>query len=146
MAFELGTDGPMVIVVGVDGSPPSLRAGAYAAGLARRQGSRLVAVHVVTGSRLAALSPAAQGALLQGDDDLTRQLAHEVEEGARSIGLEADFVVVHGDAYLELTRVARERRADAVVVGASSQAGHRLVGSLAVRLVRSGHWPVTVVP
>jgi nucleotide-binding universal stress UspA family protein len=37
-------------------------------------------------------------------------------------------------------------RADAIVVGASAKAGHRLIGSLAVRLVRAGKWPVTVVP
>src|SRR5262245_20804660 len=40
--FELGTDGPKTLVVGVDGSTTSLRAGAYAAGLARRQGAHLV--------------------------------------------------------------------------------------------------------
>jgi len=26
------------------------------------------------------------------------------------------------------------------------QAGHRWIGSLAVRLVKAGRWPVTVVP
>lgn len=36
--FELGTDGPLSILVGVDGSTTSQRAGWYAAGLARRQG------------------------------------------------------------------------------------------------------------
>ena len=35
---------------------------------------------------------------------------------------------------------------DAVVVGASARAGHRLIGSLAVRLVKAARWPVTVVP
>jgi nucleotide-binding universal stress UspA family protein len=35
---------------------------------------------------------------------------------------------------------------DAVVVGASTHAGHRLVGSLALHLVRVARWPVTVVP
>ena len=44
--FELGTDGPSVILVGVDESVTASRAGAYAAGLARRQGARVVAVYV----------------------------------------------------------------------------------------------------
>jgi hypothetical protein len=44
--FEFGTDGPSLIVVGVDGSRTSLRAAAYAAGLARRQHSRLLVIVV----------------------------------------------------------------------------------------------------
>ena len=46
--FEFGNDGPSVVMVGVDGSETSLRAGAFAAGLARREGSRLVCVYVET--------------------------------------------------------------------------------------------------
>ncbi|MCQ0009913.1 universal stress protein [Actinomadura madurae] len=57
-----------------------------------------------------------------------------------------EFVAEQGDPYGVLARVADEVRADAVIVGASAQAGHRLVGSVAVRLVRTGRWPVTVVP
>ena len=51
-----------------------------------------------------------------------------------------------GDPWTELTRVADELRVDAVVVGASESAGHRIIGSLAGRLVRAGRWPVSVVP
>ncbi len=51
-----------------------------------------------------------------------------------------------GDPYTEICRIADEVRADAIVVGASARAGHRFVGSLAVRLVKAGKWPVTVVP
>ena len=54
-SFELGTDGPSAIVVGIDGSTTSLRASAYALGLARRQHSRLVAVYVGSISAMAAV-------------------------------------------------------------------------------------------
>jgi hypothetical protein len=33
-----------------------------------------------------------------------------------------------------------------ILVGASEHLGHRIVGSLAARLVRAGKWPVIVVP
>jgi nucleotide-binding universal stress UspA family protein len=45
-----------------------------------------------------------------------------------------------------LTRLAEQVRAELLVVGASESAGHRIAGSLAVRLIRAGRWPVTVVP
>src|ERR1700677_873971 len=44
---ERDGDGPAALVVGVDGSDTSERALFYAFGLARRQGSRIVAVHAV---------------------------------------------------------------------------------------------------
>lgn len=144
--FELGTDGPLVIVVGIDGSPTSLRAGAYAAGLSRRQHARLVVVYVATGPGMADLVPAAAGTMAETRQLLVDDLRRQVEEGARDVGVSAQFVAAHGDPFVELSRIATELRADAVVVGTSTHAGHRLVGSLAVRLVRAGRWPVTVVP
>ena len=149
-AFELGTDGPRVILAGVDDSVTSLRAGAYAAGLARRQGARLVVVYVQPLSALyGAAAGAGAGAIAaqeQARDETAASLLQRAEAYAGSIGVPLTFVVARGDPYTELRRVADETRADAVVVGASAQAGHRWVGSLAVRLVKAGRWPVTVVP
>ena len=151
-AFELGTDGPKVILVGVDGSVTSLRAGSYAAGLARRQGARLVLVYVEQPSAMyAAAGGAGAGAAVLAEQDralaeTAADLRQQAEEGAARLGLPLTFITAAGDPYHELRRVADEVRADAVVVGASAQAGHRWVGSLAVRLVRAGRWPVTVVP
>ena len=149
-AFELGTDGPKVILVGIDDSVTSLRAGAYAAGLARRQGARLVCVYVEQISALyGAAAGAGAGAIAAQDqalDETAAELRREAEAGARLLGVTLEFVVARGDPYTELKRVADEMRADAVVVGASAKAGHRWIGSLAVRLVKAGRWPVTVVP
>jgi len=149
-SFELGTDGPTVILVGVDGSPTSLRAGAYAAGLARRQRARLVVVYVGPVASIAAAMPGAGGAVAvsQGKafDETSDDLRRQVEEAAQERGISVTFMATRGDPFSELRRVAGEVCAEAVVVGASAKAGHRLVGSVAVRLVRAGKWPVTVVP
>jgi nucleotide-binding universal stress UspA family protein len=148
--FELGTDGPKVIMVGVDGSVTSLRAGAYAAGLARRQGARLVIVYVTQLSSLyGASAGAGAGAIAaqeQALNETAADLRRQAEEAAGNLGVQFTFVTANGDPYRELRRVADEVKADAVIVGASAQAGHRWVGSLAVRLVKAGRWPVTVVP
>jgi nucleotide-binding universal stress UspA family protein len=149
-AFELGTDGPTAILVGVDGSDTSLRAGAYAAGLARRQRARLVVVYVGPVVSLAASVPGVGAALAvsqtEAFSETAGELQRQVEQTGRERGISATFVAARGDPFAELCRVASEIRADAVVVGASAKAGHRLVGSLAIRLVRAGKWPVTVVP
>jgi nucleotide-binding universal stress UspA family protein len=146
VAFELGRDGPNVILVGFDGSPTSWHAVAYAAGLARRQGSRLLVVHVVGLPAVAAWAPSAGVMLEESLTEGAEELRDELEAQRGWHELDAEFRVERGDAFGALCRVADAERVDAVVVGASAQAGHRLVGSLAVRLVRAGRWPVTVVP
>jgi nucleotide-binding universal stress UspA family protein len=149
-SFELGTDGPGAIVVGVDGSPTSLRAAAYAAGLARRQRTKLIAVYARTSPAtlltLADHSGLATHAVLQTQDELEAQLRTEMHRQAEIWELDAHLVVRQGDPLAVLAEVAKETKADAVIVGSSASPGHRIAGSLAVRLVRYGRWPVTVVP
>lgn len=146
MGFELGSDGPDVIVAGLDGSPTSWHATAYAAGLARRQHSRLVVVFVATPPMSADIAPGASVLIQETLDEAAADLRAELEHHPEWKSLRAEFRVERGDPYGVLCRVADGERADAVVVGASAQAGHRFVGSLAVKLVRAGRWPVTVVP
>ena len=144
--FELGSDGPSLILVGVDGSRTSLRAAAYAAGLARRQRSKLLAVYVARLSANIGLAPGAAAALNEASLEVANDLEQQARDRAAEIGVDLEFRSVVGDPFTELTRAAAETKADAVVVGASEHAGHRIVGSLAARLVRAGKWPVTVVP
>jgi nucleotide-binding universal stress UspA family protein len=144
--FELGTDGPTRILVGVDGSETSMRAGAYAAGLARRQGSQLLVVFVAPTGGMAAGMAATAGALLQAHEQIAAEIEEQISEAVQRLGVPTKFLRRKGNPYVELVRVAEHLRVDAIVVGASTQAGHRLVGSLAGRLVRDAQWPVTVVP
>ncbi|MDX2294264.1 MULTISPECIES: universal stress protein [Streptomyces] len=145
--FERGTDGPKVIMAGVDGSASSLRAASYAAGLARRQNALLALVYVQP------LVPAgaSMGAPVAGATaEIAEELAAEIRASAERVKdlwrVRWEFRTFKGDAYTGLVRAAEELTADAVVVGASESAGHRFVGSVAVRLVKAGRWPVTVVP
>ena len=146
--FELGTDGPTVILAGLDGSDSSLRAAAYAAGLARRQHSLLALVYVQPLGMVSAPEAAAASADLgrQIAEDLERQIREAVERVADGERVRWEFHTVRGDAYSGIVETADRLRADAVVIGASEKAGHRFLGSVAIRLVKAGRWPVTVVP
>jgi nucleotide-binding universal stress UspA family protein len=144
--MEQGHDGPGLVLVAVDGSETSLRAGAYAAGVARRQHSRLVCLYVRTTSPLIAVSPAAVNAMRETVDSVARELRDSVETQSRVLGIDAVFVDREGNPFVEIVTLADELRVDAVIIGASSKAGHRFVGSLAVHLVKAARWPVTVVP
>ncbi|MFI8490864.1 universal stress protein [Streptomyces rubrogriseus] len=145
--FERGTDGPKVIVVGVDGSDSSLRAAAYAGGLARRQGALLAVVYV---QPVLAGGAALGASVAETTDEIAEELVAQIREATERVkgifDIRWEFHTFRGDPYSGLRQTADELKADAVVVGASEQAGHRFVGSVAVRLVKAGRWPVTVVP
>lgn len=147
--FELGTDGPSAILVGIDGTPTSMRALSHALGLARRQSAVLVAVHVRSYPTAVAVEwdcGDAAVATRRACDALEAELRAEVTQLAESWGVTCEFVVRRGDPVRELDAEAHARRVDALVVGTSERLGHRVAGSTAVRLVRRTGWPVTVVP
>jgi nucleotide-binding universal stress UspA family protein len=145
--FERGTDGPKVIVVGVDGSDSSLRAASYAAGLARRQHALLALVYV----QPVMTAGAAFGVpVAETTDSIAESLIAQIRESTEQVkgifDVRWEFHTLRGDPYAGLVKAADDLKADAVVVGTSEQAGHRIIGSVAVRLVKAGRWPVTVVP
>ena len=113
--------------------------------MARRQKARLVCLYV----RLVQRDGRDERGRDPGHAGIAESVAAELrrdaaEQGAR---LEIDIVFVARQyPFTEIVRLAEEIQADTVVVGGSTKAGHRFVGSLAVHLVRASRWPVTVVP
>ena len=143
-----GDEAPRVIVVGVDadqlssdGSHPSLDAVAYAVRLSRRLDARLVPVWVRAPITMSDTFVETVPTLIAERLERTEKIQHTLETAVEGVP-PGSLIVREGDPFEELTAVAREMNADSIVVGASE---HRL-GSLAVRLVRDAHWPVTVVP
>ncbi|WP_329544027.1 universal stress protein [Streptomyces sp. NBC_01356] len=145
--FERGTDGPKVIVVGVDGSDSSMRAASYAGGLARRQHALLAIVYV---QPVMAAGAALGVPIADTTDEIAEDLVAQIRDTAEKLKgifeVRWEFHTFRGDPYNGLVAAADQLKADAVVVGASEQAGHRIIGSVAIRLVKAGRWPVTVVP
>jgi nucleotide-binding universal stress UspA family protein len=133
------------MLVGVDGSDTAMRAAAYAIGLARRQGYRLLVAFVVTRSGLALTGPAAVFEL-RTQQQLHEELREQVRSAAEEFGVPVTYLRVYGDPVTALREAADCSHADTVVVGASTSAGHRFAGSVATRLIKTGHWPVVVVP
>jgi nucleotide-binding universal stress UspA family protein len=141
------------LVVGFDGSPPAVRALDTAARLlAVRPPGRITVVWVAHLGGEVSLSADAVAIVENDFDQVATELRTAVAERMADSGLPWDFRWRQGPIARELTAAAQEvqaaRPGDVVVilVGSSSSAMHRMVGSVAVQLAHHAPVPVTIVP
>jgi nucleotide-binding universal stress UspA family protein len=137
------------MLVGVDGSESSLRARAYAVGLARRSNAYLILLYARQAGALTSFATGVgTSAIAEAEDEIVAELRRDMSILREYPGphVEAELIETTGSPFHALVALATKRRADAIIVGASRQAGHRFVGSLAVQLVKNATCPVTVVP
>jgi nucleotide-binding universal stress UspA family protein len=121
------------VLVGIDLSPSAAEAIRQAGAWAKRAAAPLVVVHVAPDELFRALETPKVGDALRARVEST-------------LGPECppfDVVLVAGSAHGALVRLADERKAALVVVGASG-AGSGLFGSTAEQVVRYAHCPVLV--
>jgi len=134
-------------VLCADASEASARARAYAVGLARRQGARLVAVHAqrrwaAMGAGCETLPPEFWAVHAR---DVLQLVEVDLAAADARPGRQIEVRARTGRPGPQLLAMATELRADAVIIGAPRRAVWR-GGSVAGCLLRAKRFPVIVVP
>jgi nucleotide-binding universal stress UspA family protein len=145
-------EGSLYIVVGYDGSPPATRALDAAVRLLQGRTGRIEVVWVAHLTSTVMLSAGAVAEMEASFDELAPEIRDQAAGQLRDSGAAWEFerregLVVNqlvaaaaglGDAHPDGTVV--------IVVGSSSHATHRVVGSVAVSLARHSPVPLMIVP
>jgi nucleotide-binding universal stress UspA family protein len=142
----------LYLVVGYDGSPPATRALDAAAGLLRGRAGRIDVLYVAHVPSIDMMSVGAIAEMEASFDDVARDLQAQADEQLR--GREERWRFERGqgaiaDVLIEAAGQIRDAHPGdnvAIVVGSSSHAMHRMVGSVAVSLARRAPVPVVIVP
>jgi nucleotide-binding universal stress UspA family protein len=140
------------LVVGYDGSPPASRALDAAVRLLQDRTGRIDVVYVAHLSSLAALSADAIAEVEKGFDEIEQELRGQAAGQLDVSGATWEFERRQGsiaDQLIAAATVIAETHPDenvAIMVGSSSHATHRVVGSVAVGLARHSPVPLIIVP
>jgi nucleotide-binding universal stress UspA family protein len=135
------------MLVGFDGSTAACRAVAWALGQARCQRARLVVVHVRPVPSWVVLGPPQLLPLWRANvAQIAAEVASQLHAALDETDVSWEFTQRDGRPVTELARMATALSADAIIVGASRRRLGRICLSVPGRLLRTGSWPVTVVP
>jgi nucleotide-binding universal stress UspA family protein len=144
--------GHLYLVVGYDGSPPAVRALDAAVGLLHGRDGSIEVLYVAHLPSVDMLSPGAVGEMEANFNDIARELHAAASEQLRGReerwrfewrqGLIPDKLIAAAAAIGD----ARPTDTVVIVVGSSSHAMRRVVGSVAVSLARRSPVPLVVVP
>jgi nucleotide-binding universal stress UspA family protein len=140
------------VVVGYDGSEPAVRALDAAVNLMRDRDGAIDVVYVAHLTSLEMMSADAIAEIEQGFDQIAEDL--RAQAGTQLAGREERWRFVRGQGVIPEQLIAAATRVRdahpggtvAIVVGSSSQAAHRIIGSVAVSLARHAPVPLVIVP
>jgi len=155
MNAVMPTTGGLYLVVGYDGSEPAVRALDAASALLRGRDGSIDVVYVPHMPSVDMMTPEAEAGMAGTFDEIARDLHAQASEQLRDREERWRFERSQGtinDITSVLIGVAQKVRDAhpgdnvAIVVGSSSQATHRVVGSIAVSLARHSPVPLVIVP
>lgn len=152
MNAVMPSTGNLYLVVGYDGSAPAVRALNSAVGLMRgREGS----IEVIYVPQLTSAEMLSADAIVEMEvtfDEIEQDLRNQAAEQLRGHEDRWSFARGQGTITDALIREAKKIHGAhpgdnvAIVVGSSSQAMHRLIGSVPVNLARHAPVPILIVP
>ena len=140
------------LIVGFDGSPPAVRALDAAVRLLTGRSGQIVVMYVGHLSAADSMSPDALAEMEQSFSEIAADLRNQAGEQLGGHEDRWQFEWRQGDIAQELLAAAtRLGAADpggtvVLVVGSSSHAMHRVIGSVAVSLSRHSPVPLVIVP
>jgi len=152
MNTVMPSTGNLYLVVGYDGSAPAIRALDAAAALLRGRTGSINVVYVAHLSTAEMMSADAIAEMEVSFSEIARELQAQAGEQLR--GREERWEFEEGQGLItDVLIKAAEKLRDAhpgdnvaIVVGSSSQAMYRMVGSVAVSLARHAPVPLVIVP
>jgi len=138
------------VLVPIDGSSYSIKAGEYGIDLARSYGAAVISLYVIDEATLSSLGR------LSGQDAQTirRKLQkegeaclHNLHQYAEKEGVDLKEIVKEGLPHRVIVELAQEEGVDLIVIGKAGQRGPRriLIGSVTERVLEAAKCPVLVV-
>jgi nucleotide-binding universal stress UspA family protein len=144
--------GSLQLVVGYDGSPPADRALDAAVRLLQGRTGRINVVYVAHLSTTVMMSPGAIAEMEADFDEIEKELraqaAGQLHGRVETFEFQRRQGLIGDELIAAATGISEGLPGDTVViiVGSSSHATHRLVGSVAVNLARHSPVPLIIVP
>ena len=152
MNTVMPSTGDLYLIVGYDGSAPATRALDAAVRLLSGRTGSIEVVYVAHLTTAEMMSADAIAEMEASFDELARELRAQASEQLRGREERWEFQRRQGsitDVLIEAAEKIRDAHPGdnvAIVVGSSSQAMHRVVGSVAVSLARRAPVPLVIVP
>jgi len=152
MSVAPSSAGKVYLVVGYDGSEPAVRALEAAVRLLRGRDGSISVVYVAHLTSAEMMSADAIAEMEESFDELAKELRTQASEQLAGQEERWRFERRQGSIADQLVAAATQHPdagpgdTVAIVVGSSSQALHRMVGSVAVGLARHAPVPLVIVP
>lgn len=135
------------ILIATDGSKATEKAVDFGIEIAKLNGAKVYAVHVIDPIFNDLMEEAWAANAYEQFKKIGREAISYVEEKAKAVGVEVESIVLEGNPAAEIVDFAEEQGVDMIVVGSLGKSGYEqfAIGSVSAKVLRNAKVPVLVV-